>query len=470
MNKAVLCSSFDEYQATFGGLTATSDLALAAMGYFENGGSALWAVRVAQTGGTAATGTMLFSGDPLMDVTALQTGTDGNRLSVNLELGTSGSYNVVVLLDDIEVERFNAVTLDSGDERFVDTVVNDSSTGSELVSVEYAPGTEVSVTSAQSVDLTGGVNGSGAADADLIGNESTKTGLHALDNVQDLSLLIVPGRATSAVHNAMLAYCEVFRDGKVFAIMDPPAGVGAADMVTYVSTTASLENASEYGAIYWPRVTIANPQKAAFGADATIVVPPSGIIAGVYARTDAARPGGVYDPPAGIEAGRLFKVLGFDNDETLNERKRDIVYPHRINPLTTAPGLPKYIDGSRTLKGSGAFPFIAERRGVIFIEKSLQQGLQFARHKNNTPELRAQVRRTIVAFLLNQMKNGAFASNDPSKAFFVDVSDALNTPSVIAAGKLIARVGLATNKPAEYIILQISQDTRALEEELAAAG
>ena len=106
---------------------------------------------------------------------------------------------------------------------------------------------------------------------------------------------------------------------------------------------------------------------------------------------------------------------------------------------------------------------------MIFIERSLKQGLQFARHKNNTEGLRAQVRRTITAFLLAQMNNGAFRSKTPSTAFFVDVSEQLNTPTVIFAGKLIARVGLATNKPAEFIILRISQDTRALEAELAAA-
>jgi hypothetical protein len=121
-------------------------------------------------------------------------------------------------------------------------------------------------------------------------------------------------------------------------------------------------------------------------------------------------------------------------------------------------------------KGDGNFPYVAERRGVIFIERSLKDGLQFARHKNNTEGLRAQVRRTITAFLLTQMNNGAFRSREPAKAFFVDVSDQLNTPSVIFAGKLIARVGLATNKPAEFIVLRISQDTRALEAELAAAG
>jgi phage tail sheath protein FI len=256
----------------------------------------------------------------------------------------------------------------------------------------------------------------------------------------------------------------------VFAILDSPESQSATDIVNYVTTTASLQELSEHAAIYWPRVEVLNPARSIFGPLDRIVVPPAGIIAGVYARTDSARPGGVYDPPAGIDKGRMFGVLGFETDEVLEEPKRDLVYPKRINPLTTGPGLPRYIDGSRTLKASGNFPYIAERRGVIFIERSLKQGLQFARHKNNTEGLRAQVRRTITAFLLTQMNNGAFRSREPSKAFFVDVSEQINTPSVIFAGKLIARIGLATNKPAEFIVLSISQDTRALEAELAAAG
>ncbi len=291
----------------------------------------------------------------------------------------------------------------------------------------------------QTVALAGGNDGLvGLTDTDFLGSATGRTGLRALDRLQDISLLLVPGRATPAVHNGMLQYAEVVREGTMFALLDPPAGASATDIVTYVEATAALLGLSEFGAMYWPRVKVLNPDRGVFGAQDKVVVPPSGIVAGVFARTDAARPGGVYDPPAGIEAGRMFGVLGFETDEVLEEKKRDLVYPKRINPLTTGPGLPRYIDGSRTLKGDGNFPYIAERRGVIFIERSLKQGLQFARHKNNTEGLRATVRRTIVAFLLTQMNNGAFRSREPAKAFFVDVSDLLNTPTAIFAGKLLA--------------------------------
>lgn len=401
-------------------------------------------------------------------------GAYANRIEAEVRLATSGSpsaFDLLVVEDGVYREAFPNLTMVPTDPRHVERIVNDPRTGSVYVRVvdQQLPGAPVPTV--QIAALAGGSDGLvGLGDGDFIGSETGKTGLHALDQVQDLALLLVPGRATPAVHDAMLRYCEVDRGGMVFAILDPPSNQSAAAIVTYVATTAALEGSSEFGALYWPRVKVLNPQKSVFGSAEQLVVAPSGILAGVYARTDAARPGGIYDPPAGIDNGRMFGVLGFETDEVLEERKRDLVYPHRINPLTTGPGLPRYIDGSRTLKGEGNFPHVAERRGVIFIERSLKQGLEFARHKNNTEGLRAQVRRTITAFLLAQMNNGAFRSREPVKAFFVDVSDQLNTPSVVFAGQLIVRVGLATNKPAEFIILRISQDTRALDAELAAAG
>jgi phage tail sheath protein FI len=416
----------------------------------------------------------------LVGVQALEKGADGNRIRVRAESGpTNGpsEFDLVVELPGENgapsiVETFPNVTRVPDAARYIDTVVNDPVTGSKLIRVFNFESTDFPDAVPEPVTITledGEDEVEALTDEDFIGDEADGTGLHAFDDIQDITLLMVPGQATPAVHNAMLTYCEVARDGLTFAILDPPAGISAEDMVNYVTSDAALQNASEHGAIYWPRVKVLNPDKKVFGKAPQIVVPPSGILAGMYARNDAATPGGVYVSPAGTEAGRLFGVLGFETDETLSERKRDLVYPVRINPLTTRPGSPKFADGSRTLKEGGAFPFIAERRGVSFIERSLREGLQFARHKNNTPELRAEVRRTVTAFLLTQMYNGAFASRDASKAFFVDVSDQLNTASVIASGRLLVRIGLATNKPAEFIVLQISQDTRALEAELAAA-
>jgi phage tail sheath protein FI len=321
----------------------------------------------------------------------------------------------------------------------------------------------------QDVTLSGGDDGLvGMADEDYVGTERGRNGLRALDPLTDLAILLVPGAATPVVHKAMVDYCAAVRGGQVFPVLDPPAGLGAEAMVEYVEAKAQLLEVSEFGAMYWPRVRIANPSKRVFGLSALVTAPPSGIIAGVLARNDAARAGGIYDPPAGIEVGAMRGVFGFEVPDSLDEKKRDIVFPKRINPLTTDVGLPFFIDGARTLKSTGNFPYVHERRGVSFIERSLKRGLQFARHRANTESLRARVRRTLQAFLNTQMKNGAFASQEPEKAYFVDVSDALNTPSVIAGGELVADIGLATTKPAEFVVLRVSADTRALEATLAA--
>jgi phage tail sheath protein FI len=314
--------------------------------------------------------------------------------------------------------------------------------------------------------MTGGDDGlASIADTDFIGSEAGGTGLYALDAVEDLSIFAVPGRATSAAHNSMITYAEVHREGSCFAVFDPPEDMSATEIVTYVETTASLLGASEFAAIYWPRVKVSNPNKSVFGNDAQIVVPPSGSIMGVMSRSDATGDGGVYKAPAGIERGQMRSILGFETDEVLNVRKRGIVFPKRINPLTTGTGKPRFIDGARTLKSNGNFPYVNERRGVIFIGQSVKRGLDFARHQNNDDSLRATCFRTVRLFLIGEMRKKAFRSMDPKKAFVVDFGKGLNPDSAIFAGELRGKVGLATQKPAEFVFVTFSQDTRALEAE-----
>lgn len=392
--------------------------------------------------------------------------------------GTAAEFNLTVLKNGLIIEAFPNVTMDSTAANYVETIVNDVTTGSKYISAEDLVAGTGSAATDRPVDVTsaflsGGNDGlASIGDSDFTGsaNDNDKTGMRAFDLVQGLNLLVVPGRATSAVHNAMLTYCEVARDLSMFAILDPPAGASVTDAITYFESTAAVLELSEFGAAYWPRIKVLNPNKTVFGSDDQIVCPPSGHIAGVYARTDGKSPGGVFEYPAGVDFGVINGCLGFDSSDTLEEAKRDLIYPKRINPLTSAPGLPRYIDGTYTLKSTGDFPNIAERRGATFIEQSIKVGLQFARHKKNTEELRASVARTVEAFLLVQMKNGAFRSNDPAKAFFVDFGDGLNTDAVQFAGQLVGRIGIATAKPATWIILRFSQDTRALEEELAASA
>lgn len=408
-------------------------------------------------------------------VKAKTAGAFANTLSAVVAAASSGQsseFNLSIVEGGIVLEVFPNLSTDPTAARYWQTYVNARSTGSDLVEIEddLTGVPPANRPTNGTYALAGGNDGLvGLADSDFIGSSAGPTGLYELDAVENLTILIVPGRATSAVHQAMLAYCETWREGQCFAILDPPAGMTAAEIVTYVRTTAAIKELSEFGAIYWPRVKILNPSPSVYSSDAdgNIVVAPSGTIAGVYARTDSARPGGIYDPPAGIERGILYGVLGFESDEVLDKRKRGIVYPELINPLTTWAGVPRHIDGTRTLKSSGQFPTIAERRGVSYIERAIKLGLAFVRHSNNTRALRRRCHRTVTTFLLGEMGRGAFASEEPDRAFFVDFSDSLNPPSVVQSRTLRGRVGLATNKPIDWCVIGVSQDTRALDEQLA---
>lgn len=412
---------------------------------------------------------------PTVTVDALYDGTYANSVTIKIAAATSGDadrFNLQVIKSGVILESFANLSMDPADARYLETLVNDTGAGSQYVTVTdllaAVPSPNNKPVAGTFGPLTGGSDGLvGIVDNDFLGGSGTngKTGLRALDLVGDLTLVAIPGKATSAIHNGMISYCETTRSKSVFAVFDPPALSSAQSIVTYVKTTAALLNLSEFAAMYWPRVKVLNPNVAVFGktADGNITVPPSGHICGVMARTDARREGGVYDPPAGIELGILLGVLGFETDECLDEEKRDLVYPARINPLTTDTGLPRFIDGTKTLKENGNFPSVAERRGVIFIEQSIKGGLQFARHKNNDEILRSRAKRTVDGFLTTQMNNGAFRSKNPALAFFSDFGEGLNTPAVIFSGKLIGRIGLATQKPVDFVILSFSQDTRAFD-------
>ncbi len=488
---AALVTSPTEYRRLYGGYVGAGDVAQAVDGFFLNGGSACVISRVVHctdvsdpTSKTSAAAAVTLQNAAPADTLKVDGKTDGtyaNALTIKIEAATSAEaarFNLLVLKSGIVLERWPNLTMDDADERYVETIVNDASNGSIDVKVTDLDATGNAATqrpaNGTSSAMTGGSDGlASLADTDFLGSTGPngRTGMRAFDTWDDVALLIIPGRATAAVHNGMVAYCDVTRNKSIFPIFGPPAGASASGMVTYVESTASLLNLSEFGAIYWPRLEVLNPNKTVFGAAPRIVVCPTGYVAGVYARTDSAREGGVYDPPAGIEKGIVYGVLGFETDETLDEAKRDLVYPKRINPITSGRGQPRFIDGTRTLKGNGNFPSVSERRGVIFIQQSIKLGIQFARHKNNDESLRAEVSRTVESFLTVQMNLRAFRSKDPKTAFFSDFDvpgKTLNAPAVVFANKLVGRIGLATQKPADFVIVSFSQDTRALTEAAAA--
>lgn len=399
-------------------------------------------------------------------------------MSVIISDATSGvpaEFNATFKQGNAVVEFYANLTMDNAATRFVEDVLADPTTPSPLFRALdlAATGDALARRPANGTysvwTVPANANGlTGLTDTDFVGNSSDGNGLYALDVVANLTIVTIPGQASAAVHLGMVTYCETQRKGLCFAILDPPASLTATQMVDYVENTAALLNLTDKAAIYWPRIKTTNPNKDVFGNENSIVVAPSGFIAGVYARNDR-RPGGVYEAPAGVENGIIRGCVGFETNEVLKETVRDIIYPKLINPITKVEGFSRCIDGSRTLRETSPFPTIGERRGVIFIEKTLEIGLQFIRHKNNTKKLRMRAQRTTTAFLLIQLRLEAFRETDPKKAFSVDFGDALNPPTEQFARRMNGRIALATAKPVDYVVLKFAQDQRALLEELAEA-
>ena len=386
-------------------------------------------------------------------------------------------FNLYVLVGGVVKERFFNLTMDDTDANFVETVVNDTNTGSDYIVVTDldAFGGAASALVQRPGDgtfgpLVGGDDGLvGLTDTDFTGGESANgtTGFRCFD-ADDIDTLIVPGRATSAVHNGMVTYCEITRAGLVFAVLDPPKNQTADQIVNYVESTANLLGITDKAAIYWPNVLVTNPDKTLFGNGPTVVVAPSGHVAGIYARNDARKIGGYFEQPAGTEFGVPANVVGLEMTEVKKKAKRDLVFPKLINPISQEKGTPIFVDGARTLNDQSPWPSIGQRRGVIQVEKKLIPGLAFMRHRNIKDKLYKEGEKTVTLFLLELTRNDAFKSTKPSDAFFVDFGPALNPPSVQFAHEVFARIGLATSEPAEFIILLITPDTRALDAELAA--
>lgn len=402
-------------------------------------------------------------------------GTFANGVTAVIAAATNGAsdyFNLSFVRAGVTLERWPNLSMDSANARYAVTVLNHESTGSLYLTAEDEGAlADLKVPAAGTHGpLMGGSDGlGGLVDADYVGGTTPNgaTGLRLLD-VDAPHVVAAPGRATAAVHVGMINYCEVTRRGLTFAVLDPPAGLHADEMVEYVEDTAAISELSDKAAIYWPRVLVANPSATLYGSSPTVTVPPSGHIAGIYARTDARKIGGAFEQPAGTDFGQPFGVLGFEMPEVKDKEKRDIVFPALINPISQEDGTPIFVDGARTLKSGSAWPSVGQRRGVMSVERALIPGLAFMRHRNIRRRLYQEGARTIQTYLVDLTRNGAFKSDDPRTAFFVDLGPGLNPATVQAQRTVVARIGLATSEPAEYIVLLVGPDTRELDEELAA--
>ncbi|MDQ1713152.1 MAG: uncharacterized protein QOE45_2602 [Frankiaceae bacterium] len=267
--------------------------------------------------------------------------------------------------------------------------------------------------------------------------------LPASDPVSD-----APGLRSQALSRA-LSYCVTQR---AFLVVDTPTGWPVTP-----PTVGGLAALGEHGAIYYPRVTVV--EAGAGGLPVVLDLPASGAVAGIMARTDSAR--GVWKAPAGLDAG----VVGISGlTATTDDNLSGQLNPRGVNVLRTFPGAGTVVWGARTLKGADSqaseHKYVPVRRLTDYIASSLYLGTQFAVFEPNDPDLWAQLRLAVGTFMRGLYRQGAF-QDSPTKneadSFFVVCDETVNPQSEIDLGRVNVLVGFAPLKPAEFVVITITQ-------------
>jgi uncharacterized protein len=273
--------------------------------------------------------------------------------------------------------------------------------------------------------------------------------LAAMEAIDEIAIVAAPGITTAGVYAAVVAHCAV-RTTDRFAILDVPETVeagGRLDLtkLSYDTTGNVLPQASDYAAVYFPWLRVTDV------ARGDISVPPSGHVAGVYARVDSQR--GVHKAPAN-EA--VMGVIGAKYP--LSDAQQDGLNPQGVNAIRTLDGSLR-VWGARTLGGdlNEEWRYLSIRRLFLFLRKSIYRGTGWVVFEPNDAALWAKIVRNVSAFLTNVWRDGALFGATPQEAFYVKCDEETNPQSVREAGRVVTEIGVAVNAPAEFVVFRISQ-------------
>jgi uncharacterized protein len=313
----------------------------------------------------------------------------------------------------------------------------------------YQPG----VGASKSAQVAGQVGSDGAppsGTAQITGSRAAKTGIYALEDADIFNILCLPGVTDVAALAEAVAYAEERRS---MVIVDIDANVNTLDEARdWVNDGANTSLKSNNAVAYFPRVRLADPLQN--GRLRTF--PNSGLMAGVWARTDGQR--GIWKAPAGIDATlRGVQALEY----VLSDPENGVLNPLGLNCLRTFPVHGSVSWGARTLVGADAraseWKYVPVRRTALFIEESLYRGTQFAVFEPNDEPLWAQIRLAVGSFMNNLFRQGAFQGASPRDAYFVKCDRTTTTQADIDLGIVNILVGFAPLKPAEFVIISIQQ-------------
>ncbi|NTV71567.1 MAG: phage tail sheath family protein [Azonexaceae bacterium] len=282
----------------------------------------------------------------------------------------------------------------------------------------------------------------------FVGDRANHLGLYALDKTDLFNLLVMPGVTDPGVLAAASAYCE---ERRAFLIVDAPPSASDVNAMVNAMLGSGLPK-SDHAAVYFPWTVIADP----LSPGQPRRTPPSGSVAGVYARTDSNR--GVWKAPAGTDAHLAgVQSLALPLSDADNGR----LNPLGVNCLRSFPTNGTVVWGSRTLRGADSmgseYKYVPVRRLALHIEESLYRGTQWAIFEPNNETLWAQIRLAIDGFMNSLFRQGAFQGTSARDAYLVKCDRDTTTQNDIDKGVVNILVGFAPLKPAEFVLIRIQQ-------------
>jgi uncharacterized protein len=317
------------------------------------------------------------------------------------------------------------------------------------------------LTSTDGVLLAGGADGQETSPATIEGDEANPddlrqaaSGLNALGEIEDIAIVIAPDTArltdpaiSQVAVDRVISHCERLRYR--MAIVDPPAESSISEVRRFRS-----QFDTKYAALYYPWLEILDPGAVPDpGAPPPrLMVPPSGFVAGIYARNDIER--GVYKAPANEV---IRGITRFETNVTFD--RQAVLNPEGINALRFFEGRSNRVWGARTLSSDPEWKYVNVRRLFIYLEHSIDRSTQWAVFEPNNERLWSSIRQTIEDFLLVTWRSGALMGTRPDEAYFVRCDRTTMTQNDLDNGRLICLIGVAPTYPAEFVIFRIGQWT-----------
>jgi phage tail sheath protein FI len=444
-DRALRLTNFGDFERAYGPLDARSLLGYSVRHFFDNGGADLYVLRIAYNDAKEANvnaGSMTFH--------ATSTGAWANdyQLRIKRRADDATRFTLEVLLKSNVVEVFENLSLGLNDPRFIESAVNKRS-GVVTVAVTGATippdGTVIDLDNTQAgEDGKVLVPTDPLFHAEVLKNFGPGT---VTDRLDLFNIVCVPGLTEATTIDTLQKHCK---DRRAFLIVDSIEGAKVGDMPAALSGLTK-DNAS-YAALYYPWVLAPDPLQ----PGTQRLFPPSGFIAGIYARTDTNR--GVWKAPAGADAGITgASALAF----AMSDGENGQLNPLGINCLRTLPVYDTVVWGARTLHGNNdrasEWKYVPVRRMALFLEESLYRGTQWVVFEPNDEPLWAQIRLNIGAFMQGLFRQGAFQGRSPREAYFVKCDRETTTQNDINLGIVNIHVGFAPLKPAEFVVIRVQQ-------------